>query len=121
MDLNTVTGELTAKAIPDTKLVTIRSLVSIKGILQSPAFLHLCLEDLTTEIKDDILRYFLKYMRYLDDSQTGLVAEEILELQRQVDLEAVDLTLKCDDDDCCSHEDGDQGMIGSQPRPKVPV
>ena len=111
MDCNQSTGKLTAKASPETKLVTIRSLVSIMGILQSPAVLNLCLKDLTTEIKDDILRYFLKYMRYLDDSQTGLVAEEILELQRQVDLEAVDLTLKCEDDDCCSQEDDDQPVF----------
>ena len=75
------------------------------GVLHLPAFLHFCLEDLTTEIKDDILKYFLKYMRYLDDLQTRLVAKEILELRRQVDLEAVDLTLKCDDDDCCSQKD----------------
>ena len=44
-------------------------------------------------------------MRYLDDLQSGLVAEEILELQRQVDLEAVDLTLECDDEDCCGQQD----------------
>ena len=56
MDFKVKTQEITAKATPDTKLVTIRSLVSIMGILQSPVFLHLCLEDLTTEIKDDILR-----------------------------------------------------------------
>ena len=55
MDFNVKTQELTAKASPDTKLVTIRSLVSIMGLLQSPAFLNLCLEDLTTEIKDTIL------------------------------------------------------------------
>ena len=61
MDFNVKTQELTAKATPDTKLVTIRSLVSIMGILHNA-----------------ILRtYFLKYVRYLDDLQTGLVAEEI--------------------------------------------
>ena len=86
MDFNVKTQELTAKATPDTKLVTIRSLVCIMGFLQSPTFLHLCLKDLKKEIKDDILKYFLKFMRYLDDLKTGLVAEEILELQRQVDL-----------------------------------
>ena len=58
------------------------------GLLQSPAFLGLCLQDLTTDIKDTILKYFPKYVRYLDDLQTGVVAEEILELQREVDLDA---------------------------------
>lgn len=55
MDLNDKTQELTAKATPDTKLVTIRSLVSIMGLLQNPTFLNLCPENLTTEIKDIIL------------------------------------------------------------------
>ena len=53
----------------------------------------------------------MKYVRYLDDLQTGVVAEEILELQRQVDLDAVDLNIKCDDDDCCSHQDEDLPVI----------
>ena len=107
MDLNTKTNELTAKVGPDTKLVTIRSLVSIMGFLQSPSFLNLCLDSLTNDIKDKILQYFLKYMRYLDDLQSGLVAEEILELQSQVDLDAEDLGKKCDDGDCCSQEGED--------------
>ena len=117
MDLNTVTGELTAESTKDTKLVTIRSLLSIMGILQSPALLHLCVEDLTTDIKDDILKYFLKYMRYLNDLQTGLVAEEILELQRQVDLSCPDLSLKCDDKDCCSPEEDNLPSAGGEPGP----
>ena len=77
------------------------------GFLQSPSFLHLCQDSLTDDIKDKILQYFLKYMRYLDDLQTGLVAEEILELQSQVDLDAEDLGRKCGDGDCCSQEDED--------------
>ena len=50
-------------------------------------------------------------MRNLDDLQTGLVAEEILELKRQVDLDAEDLGRKCDDDNCCSQEDDDLHII----------
>ena len=111
MDLNDKTQELTAKATLDTKLVTIRSLVSIMGLLQSPVFLNLFLENLTTEIKDIILQYFLKYVHYLDNLQTGVVAGKVLELQRQVDLDAVDLNIKCDDDDCRSHEDDDRPVI----------
>ena len=71
MDFNVKTQELTAKATPDTKLVTIRSLVSIMGILQSPVFLNICLKGLTTEIKDAVLQYFLKCLHYLDNLQTG--------------------------------------------------
>ena len=51
MDLNTKTNELTAKVGPDTKLVTIRSLVTIMGFLQSLSFLHLCLDSLTNDIR----------------------------------------------------------------------
>ena len=50
-------------------------------------------------------------MRYLDDLQTGLVAEEILELQTQMDLDAEDRRSRCDDDDCCSHENEDLPVI----------
>ena len=50
-------------------------------------------------------------MRYLDDLQTGLVAEEILELQEQMDLDAEDRRSRCDDDDCCSHENEDLPVI----------
>ena len=50
-------------------------------------------------------------MRYLDNLKTGVVAEKVLELQRQVDLDAVDLNIKCDDDDCRSHEDDDRPVI----------
>ena len=71
---------------------------------QSPAFLSLSLQNLTEDIKDDILRYFMTYMRYLDDLQTGLVAEEILELQKGFDLEDPTLNMQCQDHDCCQDE-----------------
>ena len=82
MDYDSKTKQLTAKATENSKLVTIQTLVSIMGLNQSPAFLSLSLQDLTQDVKDTILRYFLKYVRYLDDLQTGLVAKEIMELQR---------------------------------------
>ena len=50
-------------------------------------------------------------MRHLADLQTRLVAEEVLELQRQVDHDAEDLGRKCDDDNCCSQEDEDHHVI----------
>ena len=82
MDFHTKTKKLTAKTSEDTKLVTIRYLVSIMGLLQSPAFLGLCIQDLTKDVKDTILQYFLKFVRYLDDLQTGVVTEEITALQK---------------------------------------
>ena len=58
-------------------------------------------------------------MRYLDDLQTGLVAEEILELQSQVDLDAEDLERKCDDGDCCSKEMDLQPLDGAVINPDL--
>ena len=71
---------------------------------QSGSFLALSLQDLTKDIQDPILRYFLKYLHYLDDLQTVVVAEEIVELQREVDLEDPDLNVQCQDYDCCKYE-----------------
>ena len=96
--------QLTAKASEHSKLVTIQSLVSIMGMSQSGSFLSLSLQDLTIDIQDPILRYFLKYFRYLDDLQTGVVAEEIAELQREVNLEDPYLNEQCQDYDCCKYK-----------------
>ena len=62
----------------------------------------LSLQDLTKDIEDLILRYFLRYLRYLDDLQSGLVAEEIQELQKGVDLRDPALEMKCQDSECCT-------------------
>ena len=104
MDYNYKTKQLTAKATEHSKLVTIQALVSIIGMSQSGSFLSLSLQDLTKDIQDPILRYFLKYLRYLDDLQTGVVAKEIVELQREVNLEDPDLNVQCQDYDCCKYE-----------------
>ena len=55
LTLNTKTNKLTANVGPYTNLVTIRSLVTIMGFLQSPSFLHLCLDSLTNDIMEKIL------------------------------------------------------------------
>ena len=96
--------KLTAKATENRRLVTIQALVSIMGMSQSGSFLSLRLQDLTKDIKDPILIYFLKYIRYLDNLQTGAVAKEIMELQREVDLEDPDLNMQCQGYDCCQYE-----------------
>ena len=67
------------------------------------ACLSLSLQDLTKDIQDPILRYFLRYLRYLDDLQSGVVAEEIEELQRKVNLEDPALNKQCQDYDCCKY------------------
>ena len=103
-DFNYKTKQLTAMATEHSRLVTIQALVSIMGLCQSPALLSLSLQGLTQYIKDPILRYFLKYLRYLDDLQTGVDAKKIMELQREVNLEDPDLNVKCQDYDCCKYE-----------------
>ena len=70
------------------------------GVSQSPAYLSLCLQDLTKAIPDQQLGYYLQYLRYLDDLQLGVTGEEITELQREVDVQDPDLNRKCQDYDC---------------------
>ena len=70
MDYDSQTNQLTAKQGPNTKLVTIRCLVTVMGILQSPCFLGLCREDLEKDITDKMLTYFLKYFSYLDEQKS---------------------------------------------------
>ena len=101
MDFDTQTKQLTAKVTQHSKLVTIQTKVSIMGVNQSGSFLSLSLQDLTKDIEDPILRYFLRYLRYLDDLQSGVVAEEIEELQKGVNLQDPALEMQCDDSDCC--------------------
>ena len=103
MDFDTQTKQLTAKVTPHSKMVTIQTKVSIMGVNQSGSFLSLSLQDLTKDIQDPILRYFLRYLRYLDDLQSGVVAEEIEELQREVNLEDPALNMQCQDYDCCKY------------------
>ena len=92
MDLNIKTNKLTEKVGPNTKLVTIRSLVTIMVFLKSPAFHHLHLESLTDDLKDTIL----------DGLKTGLYAE--------------DLGRECDDDDCCSQKNKDLQQYTNMPQ-----
>ena len=104
MDYGNQTKQLTAKVSQHSKLVTVQAEVSIMGVSQSGSFLSLSLQDLTKDIQDPILRYFLRYLRYLDDLQSGVVAEEIEELQREVNLEDLALNVQCQDYDCCKYE-----------------
>ena len=75
MDYDYKTKQITIKATENSKLVTIQTLVSIMGLSQCPAFLSCSLQDLTQDIKEPILKYFLKYVRYLDNLQTGVAAK----------------------------------------------
>ena len=52
------------------------------------------------DIEDPILRYFLRYLRYLDDLQSNVVAEEIQYLQKGVNLQDPALEMKYQDSDC---------------------
>ena len=77
MDFDNQTKQLTAKVSQHSKLATIQAKVSIMGVNQSGSFLSLSLQDFTKDIQDPILRYFLRYLCYLDDLQSGVAAEEI--------------------------------------------
>ena len=101
MDFDSQTNQLTAKQGPNTKLVTIRCLVTVMGILQIPCFLGLCREELAKDITDKILTYFLKYFSYLDDLQAGTTGEELSALQQSVNLEENTKVSMCEDTRCC--------------------
>ena len=95
MDFDSQTNQLTAKQGPNTKLVTIRCLVTVMGILQSPCFLGLCREDLAMDITDKVLAGFLKYFSYLDDLQAGITGKELSALQQSVNLNSIQLERPC--------------------------
>ena len=101
MDYDSQTNQLTAKQGPNTKLVTIRCLVTVMGILQSPAFLGLCREDLTKELDDHTLQYFIKFFSYLDDHQAGITGKELSALQQSVNIEENTNVSMCEDIRCC--------------------
>ena len=61
MDYYYKNQQLTAKATEHSRLVTIKALFLIMGVSQSPAYMSLCLHDLTKDITDQRLRYFLQY------------------------------------------------------------
>ena len=71
------------------------------GILQSPAFLGLCREDLTKDIEDQTLQYFIKFFSYLDDLQAGITGKELSALQQSVSLEENTNVSMCEDTKCC--------------------
>ena len=104
MDYNHKTQQVTAQATEHSKLGNIQALVLIMGVSQSQAYLSLCLQDLTKDIPDQHLLYFLQYLRYLDDLQNGVTAEEITELQNKADLQGPELHRQCQDYDCCHYK-----------------
>jgi hypothetical protein len=62
------------------------------------------MQDLTKDIQDQHLQYFLQYLRYLDDLQIGVTAEEITELQNEAELQDPELNRQCQDYDCCPYK-----------------
>ena len=103
MDYGTQTQQLTAKVTEHSKLVTIQALALIMGVNQSPAYLSIAFQDVAKNIEDDQLQWFLQYLRYLDDLQIGITAEEIIEFQNKADLQDPDLSRQCQDPDCCPY------------------
>ena len=74
------------------------------GVSQSPANLSLAMQDLTKDIQDQHLQYFLQYLCYLDDKKIGVTAEEIIELQNKAVLQDPELNRQCLDYDCCPYK-----------------
>ena len=103
MDFDAATNVLQPKVTETSRLVTIQALSLIMGGTQSPAYLSLAFQDLAKTIPDKLLKWFLQYLRYLDDLQIGITSEEIKVFQDQADLEDPELNSKCQDPDCCPY------------------
>ena len=101
MDYDRRTNQLTAKVTENSEMVTIQALVLIKGVNQSPAYLSIAFQDIAKGLEDDQLKWFLQFLRYLDDLQIGISARELMEFQEKADLEDPDLARSCQDPDCC--------------------
>ena len=55
MDFNSQANQLSSKSEPNSELVTVRTLVKVMEILQSPAFLGLCRKDPATDLENQTL------------------------------------------------------------------
>ena len=91
MDYEEATKVLQPKVTESSKLVTVQALSLIMGVSQSPCWLSLSFENLATTIPDQLLKWFLQYLRYLDDIQIGITSEEIKVFQDKTDLEDPEL------------------------------
>ena len=86
MDYEEATKVLQPKLTESSKLVTVQALSLTMGVSQSPCWLSLSFENLATTIPDQLLKWFLQYLRYLDDIQIGITSEEIKVFQDKTDL-----------------------------------
>ena len=104
MDYEPVEKVLQPKETENSELVTVQATSLIMGVNQSPAYLSLAFGDLAEDILDQFLQWCLKYLRYLDDLQSGILAEELHTFQEQIDFQDPELNSPCQDSDCCSCE-----------------
>ena len=84
--------------------MTIQATSLIMGVTQSPAYLSLAFGNLAEDVPDKLMQWSLKYLRYLDDIQSGIMAEELHTFQDQVDFQDPELSSQCQDPDCCPYE-----------------
>ena len=104
MDYEPVEKVLQPKETKYSELVTIQATSLIMGVNQSPAYLSLAFGDLAEDVPDQFLQWSLKYLRYLDDIQSGILAEELRTFQDQINFQDPELNSPCQDSDCCSCE-----------------
>ena len=91
MDYEESTKQLKPQQSPTSKLITLQFTSLIMGVTQSPCYLSLAFEDVATTIPDQLLKWFLQYLRYLDDIQLGLTSQEVKGFQDETDLEDPEL------------------------------
>ena len=104
MDYEEATKVLQPKVTESSSLVTVQALSLIMGVSQSSCWLSLSFAKLATTISDQLLKWFLQYLRYLDDIQIGITSEEIKVFQDKTDLKDPELGRECQDSSCCPNE-----------------
>ena len=75
-------GALTAGRTVTSKLVAVVVLVTVMGVSQSGLLLSLARADLN--LQDEILEFQIRELAYADDLHSGVTAQEVLNLQREL-------------------------------------
>ena len=94
-------GVLTAQATSTSRLEAVAVLVAIMGVSQSGLFLALVRGDV--DLEDEILKFLLQHLAYVDDLHSAVLPQEIQDLQKKTFplISWQKLSERCYDQLCC--------------------
>ena len=92
---------LTAKKTATSRLVGILVMVAVMGISQSGLFLSLAKAGL--DFQDETLEFLIRELSYADDLHSGVTAQEVLDLQKELfpSIQWQKIRRRCSDETCC--------------------